>query len=76
MYGKTISGVLYVVQEPKDGYKPFVYTEAPEAPTGYHAAYYWHETEDSFVQTWEIVEVYDEINDAEAFDIIFGGDGA
>lgn len=76
MYGKTIDGVLYVVTEPTEGYKPFVYTEAPEAPEGCHAAFYWRETADSFVQTWEIVEDYDEpetVEDkAEAYDILMG----
>ena len=75
MYGKTIDGVLYVVTEPTEGYKPFVYTDAPEAPSGYHAAYYWRETADSFVQTWEIVEDYEDITDgdkAEAYDILMG----
>ena len=77
MYGKTIEGVLYVVDEPRDGYKPFVYTEDPEAPDGYHAAYFWRETEDSFMQTWEIVaDSEDELTDDEALQIILGGDDA
>lgn len=74
MYGKTISGVLYVVDEPRDGYKPFIHTDAPDAPSGYHAAYIWRETEDSFEQTWEIVaDSEDELTDAEALAIILGG---
>lgn len=74
MYGKTINGVLYVVDELKDGYKPFVYATAPDAPSGYHAAYIWRETEDSFMQTWEIVaDSEDELTDDEALAIILGG---
>ena len=74
MYGKTINGVLYVVDEPQDGYKPFVYTTAPEAPDGYYPAYIWVETEGGFEQTWEIVkDSEDELTDDEALAIIMGG---
>lgn len=77
MYGKTINGVLYVVQEPREGYKPFAYTTAPDAPDGYHAAYFWRETEDRFMQTWEIVkDSEDELTDDEALAIILGGGDA
>lgn len=73
MYGKTINGVLYVVDEPQDGYKPFEYTEEPTAPTRYHTAYIWKEETDSFVQTWEILEDYEEdIDDSEALNIMLG----
>ena len=76
MYGKTINGVLYVVDEPKDGYKPFTYTTAPEAPDGYHAAYIWRETEDNYEQTWEVIKDYEEEPTieakAEAYDILMG----
>lgn len=55
MYGKTINGVLYVSFEEQEGYKPMVTTEAPTAPEGYKAAYYWKEEADRYVQTWELV---------------------
>ena len=77
MYGKTINGVLYVVDEPRYGYKPFAYTTAPEVTDGYHAAYIWRETENSFEQTWEIVkDTEDELTDNEALAIILGGGDA
>lgn len=77
MYGKTINGVLYVVDEPRDGYKPFAYADEPDAPEGYHTAYFWNETEDSFEQTWEIVkDGEDELTDYEALAIILGGGNA
>lgn len=63
MYGKFIEGVLYVVNSPRFGYKPFVYTEAPEAPSGYHAGYIWSETIESILQVWEIVEDFDDVDE-------------
>ena len=74
MYGKFVNGILYVVNEQTAGYKPFVFTEAPTAEEGYHAAFYWKEKTNSIEQTWEIVPVVDEIDDTEAFEIIFGGE--
>lgn len=73
MYGKWINGVLYVAYEPKEGYKPFVFTEEPIAHTGYHTAYFWKEETDSFMQTWEVLKDYEEdINDSEALSIMLG----
>lgn len=75
MFLKWENGLMRVSDTEKSGYKPAVYTEAPEAPEGYHAAFYWRETADSFVQTWEIVEDYEDITDgdkAEAYDILMG----
>ena len=73
MYGKWIDGCLYVVHEQKEGYKPFVFTEEPTAPTGYHTASFWKEEADSFVQTWEVLKDYEEdIDDSEALSIMLG----
>lgn len=55
------------------GYKPVTFTEAPEAPEGYYYESGWEETADSIVQTWTLVQEPDDIDEAEAFDIIFGG---
>lgn len=75
-YAKWIDGLLDVVEEEKDGYKPMVNTEQPEAQTGYEALFYWRETDDAWVQTWEIVPIAeDELTDAEALSILLGGDG-
>lgn len=73
MFLKWESGLTRVSDTEKSGYKPAVYTDAPDAPTGCEAQYVWVEAEDSFVQTWEIVPISDEINDSEALNIILGG---
>ena len=57
----------------EQGWKPVEFTPTPEAPTGYHYESGWEETEDAIVQTWTLVKDPDDIDDAEAFDIIFGG---
>lgn len=55
------------------GFKPVEFTDAPEAPEGYYYDSGWEEQEEAIVQTWTLVELPDDIDDAEAFDIIFGG---
>lgn len=55
------------------GYKPVEFTDAPEAPEGFYYESGWEETADSIVQAWTLVPLPDEVDDAEAFDIIFGG---
>lgn len=55
------------------GYKPVEFTDSPEAPEGYTYESAWEETAGSIVQTWTLVPLPDDIDDAEAFDIIFGG---
>ena len=58
------------------GWKPIVHTDPPEnPPEGYFYQSGWSETSDEIVQTWTLVEDPDDIDEAEAFDIIFGGDG-
>ncbi len=57
------------------GYKPVRFTEPPEAPDGYHYEGGWEETEDEIIQTWHLVEDPDEVDEYEAYSIIFGGDG-
>lgn len=72
MYFKWDSGLMLVSETPQEGYKPVEYTEAPEAPSGYIAAFYWKEEIDKFVQTWEIVPEDDDIDDTEALAIMLG----
>lgn len=55
------------------GYKPVTFTESPEAPEGFYYEPGWEEQEDSVVQIWKLVKEPDDIDEAEAFDIIFGG---
>lgn len=72
MYAKWIGGLLDVVEEQKNGYKPMAHTEPPEAPSGYHAGFFWKETDSAWEQTWEIVPDEDELDDAELVNILLG----
>jgi hypothetical protein len=56
-----------------NGYLPVEFTDAPEAPDGYHYESGWEQTEEAIAQTWTVVKDPDDIDEAEAFDIIFGG---
>lgn len=55
------------------GWKSLRFTEEPEPIEGYYWKSGWTETEVEIVQTWEQKELPDEVDEAEAFDIIFGG---
>jgi len=55
------------------GWKPVQYTDPPEAPEGYYYESGWEEQTDAIVLTWALVPLPDDIDDAEAYDIIFGG---
>ena len=56
-----------------DGWLPVIETEMPgDAPEGYHYEATYTEESGEIVQGWELVE--NEYSDAEAFDMIFGGD--
>ena len=58
------------------GYKPVTFTDVPDdAPEGYHYEAGWAETADAIVQSWTLVEAPDDVDGAEAWEIIFGGDG-
>lgn len=57
----------------EQGWKPVKFTNAPEPPAGFYYESVWEETADSIVQTWTLVPLPDDIDEAEAFDIIFGG---
>lgn len=56
------------------GWKLVVFTEPPEAPTGYYYESAWEEDEAEIVQTWTLEKLPDDIDDAEAYQIIFGGE--
>ena len=62
---------MYLAQ----GWKPVVFTDEPEAPSGYYYESGWSEDEDEIVQTWTLTPLPDDIDEAEAYDIIFGGGG-
>lgn len=55
------------------GWKPVVFTDAPEAPTGYYYESGWTEEDDEIVQTWTLVPLPDDIDEYEAYQIIVGG---
>ena len=73
MYAKWDNGIMLVADEPTEGYKPMTTTEPPEVQTGYKALSYWKEETSAWVQTWEVVEDVDEVDDAEALNILLGG---
>lgn len=60
---------MYLAQ----GWKPVQYTDPPEAPEGYYYESGWEEQTDAIMQTWTLVPMPDDIDDAEAYNIIFGG---
>lgn len=55
------------------GYKPVHFTDAPEAPSGYDYESGWADQADAIVQTWTLTPLPDDIDEVEAYDIIFGG---
>lgn len=75
----TIDGEPYVVYNPpaelleEQGWLPVVYTDMPgDAPEGYHYEPTYTEESGEIVQEWELVET--DYSDAEAFNMLFGGD--
>lgn len=60
---------MYLAQ----GWLPVEFTDAPEAPEGYYCESDWQDQGDRIVQVWTLYPLPDDIDDAEAFDIIFGG---
>lgn len=56
------------------GYKKVVFTDPPETEPGYHAESWWKETAKQIRQQWEIVEDPDDVDPAEAFEFLFGGE--
>lgn len=83
LYGapKKLNGDGVVVYNPPaemylaKGWKPMQFTDEPEAPAGYYYESGWEEQTDAIMQTWTLTPLPDDIDDAEAYDIIFGGGG-
>lgn len=81
MFGKIVSGYLESAKEnlptKEDylaaGYKEVNLTPQPKSPSGYCYDVGWEEQNDAIVQTWTLVPLPDDIDEAEAYDIIFGG---
>lgn len=55
------------------GYKPVTFTDEPEVPSGYYYESGWEEQDEVIVQTWTLTPLPDDIDEAEAYNIIFGG---
>lgn len=76
---KKLSGDGVVVYNPPEsmyreqGWKPVTFTDEPEAPEGFYYESGWEEQTDAIVQTWTLTPLPDDIDEAEAYDIIFGG---
>lgn len=80
-YGKFVNKGILARESPAKNYKPIEET-APETPEGFRAVYRYVDAGDVIVTEWEYIELTDEekreieergIDDAIAFDIIFGG---
>lgn len=78
---KKLNGDGVVVYNPpadmylEQGWKPVTFTDEPEAPSGYYYESGWEEQTGEIVQTWTLTPLPDDIDEAEAYDIIFGGGG-
>lgn len=78
---KKLNGDGVVVYNPpaemylEQGWKPVTFVDTPEAPSGYYYESGWEEQTDAIVQTWTLTPLPDDIDEAEAYDIIFGGGG-
>ena len=79
---KKLNGDGVVVYNPpaemylEQGWKPIEYTEQPDdPPSGYYYESGWEEQTDEIVQIWTLTPLPDDIDEAEAYDIIFGGGG-
>jgi hypothetical protein len=72
-YARILEKGVLIKSVPFDGAKPYDDTP-PDAPDGMYAVPTgWEETETSVKRTWQLVPMPDDIDDAEAYNIIFGG---
>ena len=78
MYGKIEDKALTIApQGVTEGYFPVRFTTPPEPREGGYWEPNWELINNEVVQTWVFVDMTvtpDEVDDAEAFNIIFGGD--
>lgn len=76
---KKLSGDGVIVYNPPEemyleqGWLPVTYTDPPEAPSGYYYESGWEEQTDAIVQTWTLTPLPDDIDEIEAWSILFGG---
>lgn len=75
---KKLNGDGVVVYNPpaemylEQGWKPVIFIDEPEVQKGYTYESKWVENENKIIQTWELVELPDDIDEFEAYNIIFG----
>lgn len=80
MLVKLFDGTPNIANMPEEeakekGYKTAVFTDKPIAEEGFHPESYWTEDTETCTQHWRIVPDDDsDIDDAEAFQFLFGGD--
>lgn len=75
MYGKIEDGAVTLWSSgSKDGFYPIILAESPKdnPPDGYCYETYWEQGEDEIRQVWRLEE---EVDEADVYDIIFGGGG-
>ena len=60
---------LYIDQ----GWKPVIFTDMPEPPTGYTYEMGWSEINGIITEIWTLVELSDDIDDSEVIEILLGG---
>ena len=76
---KKLPGDSTIVYNPPEsmyreqGWKFLQYTDPPESPEGYYYESGWEEQADTIVQTWTLAPLPDDIDESEAYNIIFGG---
>ena len=79
MYGKLIEGNLQIAPKKLNGDGVVVYNPPAEMyrEQGWKPVCEsgWEETAEAIVQTWTLTPLPDDIDEAEAYDIIFGGGG-
>lgn len=62
---------MYIAQ----GWKPVEFSQSPDnPPAGYYYEAGWREEDERIIQTWTLTPLPDDIDEAEAYRIIFGGD--
>ena len=77
---KKLTGNGVIVYNPtaemylEQGWKPVTLVDPSEAPEGFYYESGWEEHDDSIVQVWTLVPLPNDIDDAEAYGIIFGGE--
>lgn len=76
---KLVTNGFVVYNPPADlylvnGYYPITFTDEPSAPEGYTYESSWEQQEDTIIQVWTLVKLPDEVDPAEAFEFLFGGE--